>query len=67
MKYKYKITLIGMPLDTSVCPPKIVKKVFPNFEKEEVILSSDEAIVTFDSKQIPKDLGPLVDIEEIIE
>lgn len=67
MKHKYRITLIGIPLDTSVCPPKIVKKVFPNFQNEEVYLSSEEVIVTFNTEQIPNNLGPLVDVEKIIE
>lgn len=61
----YRITLIGMALDTSVCPPAIVSAVFPAFDGWPVSLSATECIVTAPSPQTPVDLGPLVKVEAV--
>jgi hypothetical protein len=61
--FTYKITLLGMAMDTSTCPPAIVSAVFPNFNGEPVELSPAECIVTFPTEQTPVDLGPLVRVE----
>lgn len=65
MLYTYKITLIGMAMDNTECPPAIVSAVFPAFNGEPVELSQKECLVTFDIEQTPTDLGPLVKVELI--
>ena len=61
----YRITLLGLPIDTSVCPPAIVPAIFPAFDGWPVTLSADGITVTAPSPQTPADLGPLVKVEEI--
>ncbi len=61
----YRITLLGLPIDTSVCPPAIVSAIFPAFDGWAVSLSSEEIIVVAPSPQTPADLGPLVKVEQI--
>ena len=61
----YRITLLGMGLDTSTCPPAIVSAVFPAFDGWPVTLSSSECLVTAPSPQTPADLGPLVKVEVV--
>ena len=65
MSYTYKITILGMPMDNSECPPAIVSALFPTFNGEAVELSNKDCTVTFDSPQTPVDLGPLVKVELI--
>ena len=65
MSYTYKITLIGMAMDNTECPPTIVSALFPTFNGEPVELSNKECTVTFDTEQTPTDLGPLVKVELI--
>jgi hypothetical protein len=65
MTYTYKITILGMPMDNTECPPAIVSALFPAFNGEPVELSSKECSVTFESPQTPVDLGPLVKVELI--
>lgn len=65
MAITYRITLLGLPIDTSKCPPAIVPEIFPAFQGESVSLSAEEILVTFAEPQIPRDLGPLVKVEEI--
>ena len=61
----YRITLLGFPIDTSVCPPAIVSAIFPAFDGWPVSLSPTEIIVVAPSPQTPVDLGPLVKVEQI--
>lgn len=61
----YRITLLGLPIDTSVCPPAIVSALFPGFDGWPVTLSSESITVTAPTPQTPVDLGPLVRVEEI--
>ena len=63
----YRITLVGLPIDTSVCPPAIVSAIFPAFDGWPVTLSASECIVTAPSPQTPTDLGPLVKVELVSE
>ena len=65
MSITYRITMIGMPLDTSVCPPSIVSAIFPAFDGWPVALSSTECLVTAPEPQTPADLGPLVKVEVV--
>ena len=65
MSITYRITMIGMPLDTSVCPPSIVSAIFPAFDGWPVTLTPTECLVTAPSPQTPADLGPLVKVEEV--
>lgn len=61
----YRITLLGSSLDTSYCPPAIVKAIFPDFDGWPVTLSENECVVVAPSPQTPADLGPLVKVETI--
>jgi hypothetical protein len=61
----YKITYLAGKMETSVCPPLVVKSVFPSFNGEPVTLSETECTVTFEEEQTPVDLGPLVKVEQI--
>lgn len=65
MSTTYRITVIGMPLDTSVCPPSIVPAVFPAFDGWPVTLTPTECLVTAPAPQTPADLGPLVKVERV--
>ena len=65
MPTTYRITLLGLPIDTSVCPPAIVPAIFPAFDGWPVTLSADGITVTAPSPQTPADLGPLVKVEEV--
>ena len=67
MLTKYRITMLGLSLDTSVCPPPLVNAVFPNFDGWSVSLSSNEIIVEAPESQTPVDLGPLVKVEVVTE
>ena len=59
----YRITLLGLPIDTSTCPPAIVPALFPAFDGWPVTLTESECTVTAPSPQTPADLGPLVKVE----
>lgn len=61
----YRITLLGSSLDTSICPPAIVKAIFPAFDGWPVILSDAECLVVAPNSETPADLGPLVRVEEV--
>lgn len=61
----YRITLLGLPLDTTTCPPAIVSAIFPAFDGWPVTLTPTECLVTAPSPQIPADLGPLVKVETV--
>jgi len=63
--FSYKITYLLGKLDTSICPPAVVSVIFPAFNGEPVTLTESEITVTFDTEQIPTDLGPLVRVELI--
>jgi len=63
--FKYKITYLAGKLDTSICPPAILKALFPTAEPLSVLLSEQECIVEFATEQTPVDLGPLVKVELI--
>jgi hypothetical protein len=63
--FTYKITCLLGKIDTSTCPPEVVPVIFPNFTGESVTLSESEITVTFDTEQIPTNLGPLVKVELI--
>ena len=65
MATTYRITLLGLPIDTSVCPPAIVSAIFPAFEGWPVSLSAEEIIVIAPEPQTPVDLGPLVKVEVV--
>ena len=65
MKKTYRITLLGLPIDTSTCPPAIVPALFPAFDGWPVTLSSEAITVTAPSPQTPADLGPLVKVEVV--
>lgn len=62
---KYRITYLAGKLDTTVCPPAIVKAVFPAFNSEPVTLSESECIVEFSEPQVVVDLSPLIKVELI--
>lgn len=65
MATTYRITLVGLQLDTSSCPPAIVSAIFPAFDGWPVTLSESECIVVAPSPQTPTDLGPLVKVEQV--
>lgn len=65
MPTDYRITLLGLPIDTSTCPPAIVSAIFPAFDGWPVTLSSEAITVTAPTPQTPADLGPLVKVEEV--
>jgi hypothetical protein len=54
----YRITLLGLPIDTSVCPPDIVSAIFPAFDGWTVTMSSEEILVTAPPPPTPADRGP---------
>lgn len=57
MAYAYKITQDGVQIDTSVCPPRIVSRIFPNFSGEPCTVSSDGYEVIFKDKQAWVQIG----------
>jgi hypothetical protein len=59
----YRITYLAGIMDTSFCPPPIIKAIFPLFNGEPVMLCSGFCEVTFAEPQIPVDLGALVKVE----
>ena len=61
----YRITLLGATIDTREAPPDLVKAVFPDFDGEPCVASTDAITVTFASPQTPADLGPLVKVETV--
>ena len=61
----YRITLLGMPIDTSTCPPAIVPALFPAFDGWPVTVSTEAITVTAPTQQTPVDLGPLVKVEQV--
>jgi hypothetical protein len=62
----YRITYLLGKLDTSKCPPDILYTLFPAFNgSQSVVLKESEILVTFNSKQTPVNLGPLVKVEEL--
>lgn len=62
MSYTYRITLLGMAIDTSKCPPDLMKVVFPSFDGQPCTVASDYYEVIFEEEQTPVDLGPLVKV-----
>ena len=62
---KYRITYLAGKLDTSECPPAIVKVLFPAYNGEPVTLTESECTVEFATEQTPTDLGPLIRVEII--
>ena len=60
---KYRITYLLGKLDASICPPAIVKALFPTADALSVFLSEQECTVEFATEQTPTDLGPLVKVE----
>jgi hypothetical protein len=62
---KYRITYLIGKLDTSECPPAILKALFPTAEPLSVSLSEQECIVKFAEPQTPVELSPLVKVELI--
>jgi len=67
MSYTYKITILGMPMDNSECPPAIVSALFPAFNGEPVELSNKDCTVIFETPQTPVDLDPLVKVELLLQ
>lgn len=65
MASTFRITILGTKLDTSSCPPSIVPAIFQEFDGWPVSLSESECIVTAPDGTTPKDLGPLVKVEQI--
>ncbi|CAK0767193.1 hypothetical protein CCP3SC1AL1_400010 [Gammaproteobacteria bacterium] len=65
LNMKYRITYLAGKLDTSTCPPAIVKALFPTDDALSVFLSEQECIVEFAEPQTPVDLGALVKVEAI--
>lgn len=65
MSYTYRVSLVIGKMDNSLCPPPFIKSVFPNYDGEEITATESECLVTFDTPQIPVDLGPLVKVELI--
>jgi len=64
----YRITLLGMPLDTSACPPSIVSALWPSYDGWLVSMNPAECLVSVpDSAPAPADLGPLVKVELVSE
>ena len=59
----YKITYLAGKLDTSICPPVIVKEIFPAYNGEPLTLDETKCVVTFEEEQTPVDLGPLIKVE----
>lgn len=66
MPYTYKIESLAGDIDITVCPPPIVKHIFPSFNGQTCHNQNGYCLVTFDSQQTPVDLGPLV-IVELVE
>lgn len=65
MSHTYEIILLIGRIDTSSCPPPMVKTIFPNFLNETVQVDEKSCRVTFDQPQTPVDLGPLVLVKEV--
>jgi hypothetical protein len=65
MPYTYRITSLLGKLDTSVCPPPVIAVLFSAFNGETVTLTDTDITVTFETEQIPVDLGPLVKVEKL--
>jgi hypothetical protein len=64
----YRITLLGLPLDTIECPPAIVSALWPSFDGWPVTLSASECLVTVPADaSTTTDLGPLVKVELVSE
>ena len=61
----YRITALGTVLDSSQCPPVILKIIFPAFKNEQVTVTETDIRVTFAEPQTPTDLGPLIKIEVV--
>lgn len=65
MQTTYRISLLGLAMDCSRCPPPIVAAVFPAFDGWPVSVSPEECLVVAPSPQVPADLGPLVRVEVV--
>ena len=64
----YRVTLFGMALDTTVCPPSIVSALWPSYNGWLVSMNPAECLVTVpDFAPAPADLGPLVKVELVSE
>lgn len=61
----FRITTLVGSFDTSVCPPPIVKAVFPGFDGWAVYLQPGECLVDVPDGHQPVDLGPLVKVEPL--
>lgn len=62
----YRVTLLGLPIDTSACPPAIVSALWPTFDGWPCEVSAERILVSVpDSAPSPADLGPLVKVESL--
>jgi len=59
----YRITYLAGKLDTSICPPVILKALFPTAEPLSVSLSEQYCDVTFSEPQTPVEISPLIKVE----
>lgn len=64
MPYIYRITQAGVQIDTSVCPPKIINRIFPQFRNELCTVASNYYEVIFDEPQTWVQVGAW-EVEEI--
>lgn len=58
----YKCSMYGATLSQ---PYEFLKRVFPSWNGEPAYSDGSFVIVTFDSRQTPADLGPMVKVEEV--
>lgn len=66
----YRIRHLMTQLDTTVCPPSFMSVLFPNYDGSQLVSFVDTEFgvvceVTFATPQTPRDLGPLVVVEEV--
>jgi hypothetical protein len=61
--FTYRITYLAGRLDTTYCPPDIVKVIFPAFNSEAVNLTEQYCDVTFSEPQTPVQVSPLIKVE----
>lgn len=52
-------------IDRNICPPFIVEQLFPGVAIERVQMDAENLLVTVPGGVTPRDLGPLVKVEEI--
>lgn len=60
MSVTYRITMTGVYIADG---HKLAKAVFPSLDGQDMTMSSSYVLVTFDTPQVPVDLGPLVQVE----